>query len=180
MFRKCCGCIHLRTGALVIGTLDLIAGICCLNYVALSFRELLPVLFLENEGGILSLLESTMYFGVNGAIICFLAGGFLLHGAIKLSRHTLFVHLIFSMIGIGMKVVYLLTFIIQCSRLANRCSHFGQFSGIVMGGILVGASIKIYFWIIVYFFYKSLHNEESSPLLSRSNSETILLRPLTH
>ena len=90
---KCCCCINLRTGAIVIGILDIMAGLMCVEYTMMG------------------IFHSRIYVFPTIAALYFLSGGFLLGGTIKRNHDILFITLFFSMIILVAEVIYCLAFI---------------------------------------------------------------------
>jgi len=80
IFGKCCCCIDLRAGAIVIAVLNILAGLG-------NFKNI-------NE-----------WESIVAGIVGILAGACLLFGAIKYNQIGVIVHLVFSMIAIVMYVI---------------------------------------------------------------------------
>ena len=150
---KCCCCVDLRTGAIVMAILQLIAG-------AGMFA---------NGGAWQDILNAVVGIG---------AGACLLFGAIKYNQMATLVYLVFQMIAIVLVGVAMLVVIIGGTAVTVAVSgdpdlHQGnqdvqdavQVGGaivIVMACVMYGiyASFYIYFWVCVFSFYKGLKTGE--------------------
>ena len=150
---KCCCCVDLRTGAIVMAILQLIGG-------AGMFA---------NGGAWQDILNAVVGIG---------AGACLLFGAIKYNQMATLVYLVFQMIAIVLIGVAMLVAIIGGTAVTVAVSgdpdlHQGnqdvqdavQVGGaivIVMACVMYGiyASFYIYFWVCVFSFYKGLKTGE--------------------
>ena len=83
VFTKCCCCVDLRSGAIVIAIFEILLGLT-------HFRN----------------IEDNIWASVIGAIVDSTAGACLLFGAIKYNQTTTIVYLVFFMIGIILYVIF--------------------------------------------------------------------------
>ena len=134
---KCCGCVDLRTGAMIIAILEIIGGFSILGKS--------PILW-DN---------------VVTCIMCVASGACLLFGAIKYNWTATLVNLVFSAIGIALWIVVLIMFFVAVGVTGGQVSGY-QAEGfatwsIITGVLLVAVIIlQIYFWVCVYSFYRQL------------------------
>ena len=154
MLSKCCCCVPLRTGSLILAILGVLGGI-------LSFAT--------SRGDWSSIIQGIFYL---------LSYGFLLFGAIKYNEKALLVCLVLTAVSIVLGVVFCIIAIANIEtiapQLANNCAAMiddlnklgmtcDQFKSTTIGivaGIFIGASlVSVYFWICNYSFYKQLKEE---------------------
>ena len=107
---KCCCCVNLRTGAIVIAILGILG----------SFGQLHD--------------KEHIYIGIISDVIGVLANLFLLHGAIKYNKTTTLVYLIFEAIFI---IGYIVGMCLVIAALVDNCTFFDS-SLVSKSGILIG------------------------------------------
>ena len=134
VFNKCCCCLDLRVGSIVIAVLQILQGLG-------SFSE-----------GTASIVSG---------IACIAAGALLLYGAIKYHQTAVLVYLIIGMIGIVLVVIKaIMSFIaigtIPATCRSTACSNAQSTLTIYGIAFLVGAALDVYFWLCVYSFHKGL------------------------
>ena len=129
---KCCCCVDLRTGALVMAVLQLIGG-------AGMFA---------NGGTWPDILNAVVGIG---------AGACLLFGAIKYHQMATLVYLVFQMIAIVLIGVALLVVIIVPVASWGVAIEFLIAPMIIY---IIFASFHIYFWVCIFSFYKGLKTGE--------------------
>ena len=136
MLSKCCCCISLRTGSVILGVLGLIAAIVTLCY---------PVLV--QNGGNLTI-----------GIIYFISHAFLLYGAVTNNYTAVLVYLVFTGIGIILDLIFgilaLVSVGILVPGLANDCCY--NEVDTLASVFIISGILNIYFWICCWSFYKEL------------------------
>ena len=154
---NCCCCVNLRTGAIIIAVLGLLASFG-------NFQNGLVVGILTLVGGIV-------------ANLC------LLHGAIKYNRTTTLVYLVMEAIFIILYIVGLIFIIIgltnssvkECMSGDNwdtviaykdspvTCSVIVGILIALLVAFIIGIAISIYFWVCVYSFFDDLKRQQFHP-----------------
>ena len=158
MLSKCCCCVPLRTGSIILAILGLLGGIGT---------------FATSKGFWGSYILGVVYLVAYGA---------LLFGAIKNNDKAVLINLVFT--GIIMVLTVILGIIVIASigifapGLENNCAAIAswlrqnqitcdQFKGTTIGraaGIFfVSALINGYFWLCNYSFYKELKGGNANP-----------------
>ena len=146
MLSKCCCCVPLRTGSLVIAVLGILGA---LVFLALS------------KGQWISIVDGIFFL---------LPYAFLLFGALKYNDNAVLVCVVLTALsiitGIGLGIIAIANIEIFVPQLANDCKalHFFvdcdnlRFRTIVTTAVkLIGGSlVNIYFWLCNYSFYKEL------------------------
>ena len=133
---KCCCCIDLRVGAIVIAILEIIGGLC-------------------NFGN----MQGNVWGSVICAIASILAGLCLLFGAIKYNQVAVIVNLVFSMIAIVFyAIVAIMVFIAAGLYGSQRGAQPEAVGAVIVAGVVIVIAIllMIYFWICVFSFLKGL------------------------
>ena len=139
---KCCCCINLRTGAIVIGILDILAGLMCVNYAMMG------------------VFHSRIYVFPSIAVLYFLSGGFLLGGTIKRNHDMLFIKLFFSMVILVTTIFYCIALTVQFSNATMGVREmFAGLFAVELVGLFLTIAIKLYFWIVVLVFYRTFTQE---------------------
>ena len=151
MLSKCCCCISLRTGSVILGVLGLIGAIVTLCY----------------SGGNSGYLTS--------GIIYFISHSFLLYGAVRNNYTAVLVYLVFTGIGIVLDLMFgilvLASVGILVPALDNDCAliqddirgqgiscdaFISATVGILASVFIITGLLNIYFWICCWSFYKEL------------------------
>ena len=146
MLSKCCCCVPLRTGSIILAVLGILGGF-------------------ANIGGL-------TWYGILDGIFYLVGYGALLFGAIKYNQKAVLVNLVFTALLI---VVSMVLFIIAIASLETlvpelRCKMPDESSqpSITCGqattmlyistgaGFLIGGLLNIYFWFCNYSFYLEL------------------------
>ena len=143
VFNKCCCCVDLRTGAMIIAILEIL-------------------------GSLSQLRRSTDLDGVIGMIVGVIAGATLMFGASKYNPTATLVHLIFSMIGVVGSFVYAILFFVGSGLVAadpnlnesinvngNKVDADDLFEFYGLAFLFAGL-LELYFWLCIYSFYKGL------------------------
>ena len=130
--KKCCCCVDLRTGAIVMAILQLIGGAGMFGMGA-EWQNILSALV-----------------GV-GAGVC------LLFGAIKYHQQATLVYLVLQMIAIVLIVVAIIVAIVAFAALSGAAVTLIVIPLIIYG---IFVSVHIYFWVCVFSFYKGLKTGE--------------------
>ena len=157
MLSKCCCCIPLRTGSIVLGVLGLLGGIGT---------------FAKSEG---------LWFNIVLGVFYIIAYATLLFGALKENGTAVLVSLVCTAIIIVLGIVFgtiivasIETFVPEfannCAAIANylaqahlTCEQFKSATiGVTAGIFFASALINIYFWICNYSFYKELKGENEN------------------
>ena len=161
LLSKCCCCIPLRTGSLILAVLGIIRGFAYFGLFA-HFRQWSSIVM---------------------AILNLLSYGALLFGAFKYNARAVLICLILTLLAIILGVIFSILSIayieILIPELSSHCSEFfqtlvGQFGivkqescrqlkstliGTAAGPYIVGSLLNIYFWISNYGFYKELKEQ---------------------
>ena len=156
MVSKCCCCIPLRTGCIILGVLGILSGI---GLLATEWRQ---------------------WFYVIEAVIFFAAYGPLLFGAIQYNQRAVLVSLgscallilYGTVIGIIIAMPRIETFrpelanncagVTSVERGGISCDDFTQITDV--SAFLIGSVLDIYFWICMYSFYKDLKTGANNPV----------------
>jgi len=154
--QKCCCCVDLRTGAIVMAVLEIIGGL-----------------------GMFGLGSEWEY--ILNALVAIGTGVCLLFGAIKYDQTATLVYLILQMISIVLIcVISALLFIAanasvsESSGLVPIDAALWPFNAVAFVCCIV-ASIYIYFWVCAFSFYKGLKaGEITSPANISYQKEKIL------
>ena len=159
MLTKCCSCIPLRTGSIIIAILGLLSAIATLVY---------------SGGSSFYLLLGTYYL---------IAEATLLFGAIKYNKRAMLVYLVcstsFPIIDIVFGIIAKVSIetivpeelASDCAsmeenlvRLHMTCDEFKSLSiFITVGYCFIASLMNIYFWLCNYSFYKELN--EGRPII---------------
>ena len=153
MLSKCCCCIPLRTGSIILAVLGLVGGTG--NLALAIYYQLWPNIV----GGILYLLSYAP----------------LLYGALKYNKNAVLVSLICSgvliALGIASCIIAFASIETINPLLADNCvairdvlntlgltcdQYKSTVLGMLAGTLIVGTLLNIYFWICNYSFYKEL------------------------
>ena len=137
VFNKCCCCVELRAGTIVIAILQIIQGV----------------------GG---LGAGQGWSNIIGMIVAVAAGVCLLYGAIAYNPTATLVNLIFSMIGIVFcLIISIMAFSVIAAIPRDHPQADAATGGAIGTGVLflIVAIVEIYLWICVYSFYKALKSE---------------------
>ena len=151
MLSKCCCCVPLRNGSLVLAIFGFVQGIV---FLAMS------------NGAWIHIIDGIFYL---------LAYGFLLFGALKYNEKAVLVCLVCTgvaiVLGIIMAIIAIASIDTLAPELANNCAAIldelhrlnmtcDQFKSAAIGasaGIFIaGSLLNVYFWICNYSFYKEL------------------------
>ena len=140
--KKCCCCVDLRTGAILMAIVEIIGGLGMFGKSQLGWHDVLNNVF------------------AIGAGVC------LLFGAIKYHQLGTRVYLVLQMIAIVLLGVAMLMAIIWATAAASAVSERhglqGNEGGVATAVMIYGifASLHIYFWLCVFSFYKGLKTGE--------------------
>ena len=142
---KCCCCVDLRTGAIVMAILEIIGGF-----------------------GLIG--KSTEWPDILNVVVAIGAGVCLLFGAIKYHQLATRVYLVLQMIAIVLLGVAMLMAIILATAAAAAVSgnhgvqgNEGGVAMVIATAVMIYgivASLHIYFWLCVFSFYKGLTTGE--------------------
>ena len=150
VLNKCCCCVPLRTGAIIIAALTAI-------------------------GGFASFSQGVQWFSIIAAILGLVSGGFLMFGAIKNHKIGTLLFLIVEMAQIVFGfaiVIYFITladlFVYQACQKSGGCDPqtrdmvtYAFYAGVGICAMVY--ALGIYFWLCVYSFYQSLKEAVSNP-----------------
>ena len=139
--KKCCCCVDLRTGAIVMAVLEIIGG--------------------------LGMFAGGLWQDILSAVVTIGAGVCLLFGAIKYHQLATLVYLVLQMIAIVLSGVAMIMVIIAATAITAtgnsgvQGNAVGGTSVIVLASVLAAfygifTSLNIYFWVCVFSFYKGL------------------------
>ena len=126
--KKCCCCVDLRTGAIVMAILEIIGGF-----------------------GLIG--KSTEWPDILNVVVAIGAGVCLLFGAIKYHQLATLVYLVLQMIAIVLIVVAIIVAIVAFAALSGAAVTLIVIPLIIYG---IFVSVHIYFWVCVFSFYKGL------------------------
>jgi hypothetical protein len=156
MLSKCCCCIELRTGCIILGVLGILTGFSLITKGPYDSLYIIGAIFYV-------LRVSTEYLP-------------LLFGAIKFNQRALLVSLVAGFLLTVLGVVYLIIVMAivdietLAPKLANGCRGVEDFHQLGMSCedfksmvkittasiLLAGGALEIYFLLCVYSFYKEL------------------------
>ena len=137
MFNKYCSCLKLRPGAIVIASLDIIG--------------LLGV-FIHIVNNVYAGVLCGMYF-TSASIVYATAGGCLLGIVMSRSASPTLIHIIFSLIGLGLSVFYVFALILVFLLIDNFDDIFFSVS---IAAHLIGIPLKVHFYLCVHSLYKEM------------------------
>ena len=153
---KCCCCVDLRTGAIIIAIIGIVGGFVNLG----SGHDWRHICFL---------------------ILQLVASGCLLYGAIQCEKIPTIIYLVFQMISIVLIAIIIILFIVAivigpeaCQKTLKTLKAAPEDpeqacrAAIVVLEVYiflyaVALALSTYFWICVYSFMKRLNGEHSSP-----------------
>lgn len=129
ILEKCCFCVDLRNGAIVIATLHMVVG---MGHFVTMFIN---------------------YLGIADIILGLIAGAVLLYGAIKYNTLAIIIHLVLALL----EIVFLLATAITSFVFYDVGEDLLQTLALVSGSLIfLWAIIEIYFLVCVCSFYKQL------------------------
>ena len=155
MLSKCCCCVPLRTGSLILAVLGILGGF--------------------------GMMRTGAWYDILDGVLCLIAYGALLFGAIKYHQGAVLVNLVFSAITIVLGILFVIialasleTFVPQlrdnCASIPDlnqtgmTCSQLKSITvGTVAGTYAVGSLLSIYFWFCNYSFYLELKKGGGNP-----------------
>ncbi len=135
---KCCCCVDLRTGVMIIAVLDIIGGFALLGKPPIDWDTIIT------------------------CITVVIAGACLLFGAIKYNWTATLVNLVFSAIGIVFWIIIVVMLFVavgvqSSKQMAGHQKNAFWTASIITGVLLIAVVfVKIYFWVCVYSFYRNL------------------------
>ena len=156
---KCCCCVDLRVGSIVIAIIGFVGGF---GNLGVSLKQ---------DGA----EWSSICFAISQSV----ASGCLLYGAIKREKTPTLIYLAFEMVSIILlAIIIILTIIamlaassacqsssIQMSpvlRPGDNCADLNVGFAVVIAVYAAFLALSIYFWICVHSFLKGLNGEQSS------------------
>ena len=159
MLSKCCCCIPLRTGSIVLAILGLLGG-----------GAIFAQFFAQSGGFWVYIVEGIFYLFAYGA---------LLFGAIKYNEKAVLINLactaLLILLGIVFAIILLVSIEKFLPKFAYECTGIDLKQGITCddqklatagmpAGILIGSSLlNGYFWVCNYSFYKQLKEGYAHP-----------------
>ena len=136
VLNKCCFCIDLRNGAIVIATLHMVAALGQLGTTGISWITIVDV------------------------ILGLIAGAVLLFGAIKYNMVAIIIHLVLALIEIVFLLATAIMIFVSVATWLNLNGgelHWLHTLSLVIGGLIsLWAIIEIYFLVCVCSFYQQL------------------------
>ena len=151
MLSKCCCCVPLRTGSIILAILGIIGGI----------------ITLVSAGG--------QWVYIVNAIFNLIAYGALLLGALRSNDRAVLVNLVFTGLAIAMGIVFGIIVIASITTIVpefhNNCAAMASqikqqnitcdqlkaaTTGITAAVLFIGSALNTYFWICNYSFYLEL------------------------
>ena len=163
---KCCCCIPLRTGSLILAIFGLLGGIWNL-YSGIAVAT--------------GTAGAAVWFNIIDGIFYLIAYGSLLFGAIKYHQRAMQVNLVFTAIIVVVEVIsailifasietYLPEFRNNCAALGGlnqsvfTCDQLKSTAiGTAAATVIVGTLLNIYFWFCNYSFYLELKTGGGNP-----------------
>ena len=127
--KKCCCCVDLRTGAILMAIVEIIGGLGMFGKSQLGWHDVLNNVF------------------AIGAGVC------LLFGAIKYHQLATQVYLVLQMIAIVLTGVGIIYAIVVFAALSGAAVTLIVIPLIIY---VIFASVHIYFWVCVFSFYKAM------------------------
>ena len=159
---KCCGCVDLRTGAIVIAILQIL-------------------------GAFGQIGESRDWNNIIGMLLGIGAGACLLFGAIQYNPTATLINLIFTIIGIVILIIGgILVLTVASVAVSTATESREEVDGAIAGAVVVVAvlfigfaALEIYFCVCVYSFYiglknGSIHYRDGAPLPTQFQPGQIL------
>ena len=173
MLSKCCCCVSLRVGSIILGVLGLIGG---LIYMLVGTGV---VGFASSDGG-----GGIAWFYIICGLLCLIAYGALLFGAIKYNGNAVRVYLVSSaiciVIGVLFGVIVLASikssdpvtsdpvFADDCASVPLTKSECDMLKAVTIGmkanQLVISTLFGVYFWICIYSFYKELKSGGGYPV----------------
>ena len=154
---KCCFCIELRIGAIIIAILQILE---CVGQTAGL------LLFLKKEFNI-GIAESFKFGVIPSCIPSLHAGIFLLYGAIRYKADATLLYLIIkailAILSIGMGIVLFVLF--SNGYLPFSGEHQEMGTNLMIGGaiaLILHAILDVYFWICVFNLYSKMKSRKDS------------------
>ena len=143
MLSKCCCCVELRTGSIVLGILGIL-------------------------GGVGQFAQGLFWGNILNGIFYLIAYGALLFGAIKYNPVAVLVNLICTIIIIVLGIILGIWILAAGGIAGSECRGQGcaEATGVVIAGgvgCLIGAALNAYFWVCNYSFYKELKEGNANP-----------------
>ena len=134
---KCCCCVDLRTGAMIIAVLEIIGGFALLGKSPIAWDTIV----------------TCITFVISGACLLF--------GAIKYNWTATLVNMVFSAVGITLWIIVAVMFFVAAGvgsgQVSSQQKNAYWTASIITGVILIAVVfVKIYFWVCVYSFYRNL------------------------
>ena len=130
---KCCFCVDLRTGAMIIAVLEILGGFSVLG-------------------------QSYMARYIVTCITLVVSGSCLLFGAIKYNWTATLVNLVFSAIGIVLCIIVTVMLFVAVGTVGMSGQNNAYWTTSIIQCVtwIACVFVKIYFWVCVYSFYKNL------------------------
>jgi len=140
MLSKCCCCVPLRAGSIVLGILGILAGI------AQFF-----------------IIQGQPWANIVAGIFYLIAYGALVFGAIKYNAIAVMVNLVCTAIII---VVAIIASIMISAAIGSLNLHSNQQSFLAWAVVanILGALLNAYFWVCTYSFYKEMKEGNENPV----------------
>ena len=136
ILEKCCFCLDLRKGAIVIATFHMVLAL----------------------GQIFTMLR-IVYTAIGVMIFGLIAGAVLLYGAIKYNTVAIIIHMVLALIEIVFLLATAILIFVSVAawNLNGRELHWLHTLSLVIGGVIsLWAIIEIYFLVCVCSFYQQL------------------------
>ena len=144
VFDKCCCCIDLRVGCIVLAIWGMLSSSGAFIYAAKATDDSQAGVFITD--GILGLI----------------AYGTLLYGAVKYNSIATLVFLVLQMIGMILGVtVIILAFVAAGDALSDPIVK--QVATIMGVSLIFSSALSIYFWLCIYSFYQKVKKGEIGP-----------------
>ena len=146
--KKCCCCVDLRSGALVIAILGTVLAVAGVTFAVLD----MAMVFGDDDIGVPVHIPVLIYFGFE-----LLASICLLVGAVKRENISTMIYLVLEMICIALDIIYCI-FIIDIA-LNGHGEVDASATSVIICAILVAVTnvaLSIYFWICILSFWKEL------------------------
>ena len=176
-FAKCCCCVDLRLGAILIAVLDIIFGILMIlksftrhthvNFIASNYTRILDMEDSDKD----QIWMKCMELENITALASVAAGVFLIIGATKYNKMTTAVYLGMQMIGTACLLVPMTFHTVNYVQEQEHDNKEKASFGIRIALFSIIFILSIYFWICVFSFCKHLRRGKGFMSWNRINGE---------
>ena len=201
-FTKCCCCIDLKIGTIIIAILELVAGILYLALAIIQSDNRLALAITQSNNSasaidcedsttpICPYITSTAVFGYLNRMVALVTGLCLLYGSVYHNKKATLLYLNLKIIGIVLAAINMIAFIGAAVMIGFAIVIAKSFGSVILKHILywyglvpsiciavfmfIYIILQIYFWICVYSHYTRRFKKERLFLkLNTINSENV-------